>query len=124
MQRFSRLSHAATSFTGSWMALTAVAALTAAWIAWGVAADWSRPWELVVTAGAPIATLVLVVILQHAQNRNARAMHVKLNELLTALEEPDDEVMDAEAKSDEELRALDEQYHRDLDARRRSSSRP
>lgn len=123
MQQFSRLSHAATSFTGSPFALVGLTVLTVAWIVGGVLVDWNRPWELIITAGAPIATLVLVVILQHAQNRNARAMHVKLNELLSALQEPDDDVMDAEQKGDEELKELDERYHRDLHARRSAGRR-
>ena len=122
MERFSRLSHSATSFTGSWVALVALALVSGAWFLVGALVDWSRGWELVMTAGAPIATLVLVVILQHAQNRNARAVHVKLNELLTALQEPDDRVMDAERKPDDELMELDERYHRDLDRRRRAAS--
>ena len=123
MHRFSRLSHAATSFTGSPLALVALAALTVGWIVMGVLVEWNRPWELVITTGAPIATLVLVVILQHAQNRNARAMHVKLNELLSALKEPNDDVMDAEQKGDDELKELDDRYHRDLDAKRSAGSR-
>jgi low affinity Fe/Cu permease len=118
------MSHAATSFTGSPLALVALAVLTIVWIVAGSLVDWSRPWELVITTGAPILTLVLVVILQHAQNRNARAMHVKLNELLSALHEPDDDVMDAEQKGDDELDELDERYHRDLDAKRSGSSAP
>jgi low affinity Fe/Cu permease len=119
--RFDRISHRATSFTGSWRALLALAVLTAAWLAAGRLLDWSRTWELIITTGAPIATLVLVVILQHAQNRNARAMHVKLNELITALDAPDDDVMDAEEKADEELQELDDRYHRDLERRRAQS---
>jgi low affinity Fe/Cu permease len=119
--RFDRLSHRATSFTGSWRALVALLVLTAAWLVAGQLLDWNRPWELIITTGAPIATLVLVVILQHAQNRNARAMHVKLNELLTALDAPDDDVMDAEEKADDELKELDERYHRDIEQRRAAS---
>ena len=114
MDGFSQATHRVTSFTGSWKALTL---LGVAVVAWGVAgwfADWSRPWELTVTAGAPILTLVLVVILQHAQNRNARAVHLKLNELLTALDEPDSEVLDAEERSDEHLAVLDERHRRQL----------
>ena len=124
--RFDRISHRATTFTGSWGALLALVVLTLAWVIAGRLLDWSRPWELIVTTGAPIVTLVLVVILQHAQNRNARAVHVKLNELLTALDAPDDDVMDAEDKADDELKELDERYHRDIEARRAAEpgSRP
>lgn len=100
------------------MALAVLAVFTTAWMIVGGSTGWPRWWELAVTIGAPILTLVVMVILQHAQNRNARAMHVKINELLTALQEPDDDVMDAEYKPDDELKELDERYHRELDERR------
>lgn len=114
MQRFSRVAHKATRFTGSWLALVLLGLVTAGWIVSGAATGWGRGWELAVTAGAPILTLVLVVILQHAQNRNARALHLKLNELLTTLREPDSEVIDAEERSDDELRQLDERQRQHL----------
>ena len=117
MLPFSRVSHAATSFTGSWMALALLALFSVAWVFVGAAVEWSRPWELAVTMGVPIVNLVLIVILQHAQNRNARAVHVKLNELLSALQEPDDEVIEAERRPDDELKALDDRYHQDLASR-------
>ena len=118
MPSFSRVSHGATSFTGSWLALLLIAALTSLWLAVGLVVEWNRPWELAVTTGVPIVTLVLIVILQHAQNRNARAVHVKLNELLSALNGPDDELMSAERQPDDELDELDDRYHRDLAERR------
>lgn len=99
------------------MALVLLAVLSVSWGFAGAAMEWSRPWELVVTMGVPVANLVLIVILQHAQNRNARAVHVKLNELLSALQEPDDEVIEAERRPDDELKALDERYHDDLERR-------
>ena len=114
MPSLSRVSHSATSFTGSWIALAAITVLSAVWVVIGAAVEWSRPWELAVTTGVPVVTLVLIVILQHAQNRNARAVHVKLNELLSALKEPDDGVMSAERQPDDELKELDDRYHRDL----------
>jgi low affinity Fe/Cu permease len=114
MQRFTRAAHYATGFAGSWMALAVLGVLVLGWLGAGVATGWSREWELVVTTGAPILTLVVVVILQHSQNRNARAMHLKLNELLTTLREPDSEVINAEERSDDELRQLDAKQRRHL----------
>jgi low affinity Fe/Cu permease len=91
--------------------MVAVATLSVAWLVTGVVLHWSRPWELIVTGGAPLATLGLLVVLQHSQNRNARALHIKLNELLAALEEPDDEVVTVEDKPDDELVRLEHRYH-------------
>jgi low affinity Fe/Cu permease len=109
--RFSKASHVITTFAGSGWAMVAVGVLTVAWLAAGFASHWHRSWELVVTGGAPLLTLGLLVVLQHSQNRNARALHIKLNELLAALEEPDDEVVTVEDKPDDELERLEHRYH-------------
>ncbi|MGN6693749.1 MAG: low affinity iron permease family protein, partial [Aquihabitans sp.] len=65
---------------------------------------------LTVTCGVPIATLLLVIILQHAQNRDAKATQLKLNELLLALEAPDSKLIHADRLGDEELQTLGEHY--------------
>jgi low affinity Fe/Cu permease len=109
--RFGRVSHALTTFTGSGAAMVALCVLTAAWVALGVTSHWDRSWELVVTGGAPLLTLALLIVLQHSQNRNARALHIKLNELLAALEEPDDDVVTVEDKPDDELERLEHRHH-------------
>ena len=80
------------------------------WLIWGFAGDFSQAWELTATAGAPILTLLMLVVLQHSENREAAATRLKLNELLLALEEPDPEVVTVEEKPDEELHRLGEQY--------------
>jgi low affinity Fe/Cu permease len=113
--RFSKASHALTSFAGSGWAMVALLVLSAVWCVAGAVTHWHRPWELVVTTGAPLLTLALLVVLQHSQNRNARALHIKLNELLAALDAPDDDVVTVEDKPDEELRRLEDHYHRHAD---------
>ena len=109
--RFSKVSHVITTFAGSGAAMTALFALSLVWLAAGALTRWHRSWELVVTTGAPLLTLALLIVLQHSQNRNARALHIKLNELLAALDEPDDEVVTVEDKPDEELERLEHRYH-------------
>jgi low affinity Fe/Cu permease len=118
MRTFARVAHGITSFLGSGKAVIAIAMVVAGWLAWGFAGDFTRAWELTATAGAPVVTLFMLVVLQHAQNRESTATRLKLNELLLALEEPDTEVVTAEDKPDEELHALSREY-RD---RARSSS--
>ncbi|MCU1380298.1 MAG: putative rane protein [Acidimicrobiales bacterium] len=106
MRRWTRLSQAITDFTGSGKALISLLALVVAWLVWGAATGWGRAWELVMFAGAPVLTLVLVIFLQHAQNRESQATLLKLNELLLTLERPSNDVVAAETKSDEELERL------------------
>jgi low affinity Fe/Cu permease len=110
MRRWTKASQAVTDFTGSGKALVSLVVLVAAWLVWGSATGWGRTWELVMFAGAPVLTLVLVIFLQHAQNREAQATHVKLNELLLTLEQPSNDLVAAERKPDDELDRLAESY--------------
>src|SRR5689334_953932 len=106
MRRWTKVSEGISRFLGSGKALISLVILVAAWLLWGALGDWSHAWEVVMFTAAPILTLVLVIFLQHAQNRDSEATHIKLNELLVALEEPDSEVIDAETRPDDELEQL------------------
>ena len=112
MDRWNRAAHTLTHHAGSKRAFAAVAVLAVVWLVVGAAAGTSRAWELVVTGGVPILTLLLVIVLQHTQNRDTKATEVKLNELLLALEEPDDDVVDADRLGDEELKRVSDEHHR------------
>ncbi|MCU1487896.1 MAG: hypothetical protein JWN67_4642 [Actinomycetia bacterium] len=106
MRRWTKVSEAISRFLGSGKALISLVSLVGAWLVWGVLSGWSHAWEVAMSTGAPTLTLVLVIFLQHAQNRDSKATHLKLNELLVALEEPDSEVVAAEGKGDDELDRL------------------
>jgi low affinity Fe/Cu permease len=108
MRRWTRVSEGISHFLGSGKALLSLLALVGAWLVWGAATDWCHVWEVGMFSTAPILTLVLVNVLPHAQNRDSQATHVKLNELLVALREPDSEVVAAERKADDELDRLAE----------------
>lgn len=112
MRRWTRVSEAIANFLGSGKALLAILSLVVAWLVWGAVAAWSRAWEVTMYAGAPILTLVLIVFLQHTQNRDSRATQVKLNALLVALEHPGSEAIAAERKADDELERLAHQQEK------------
>lgn len=112
MDRWNRAAHLITHHTGSKHAFGAVVALVLVWAAVGILAGPSRAWELTVTCGVPIGTLLVVIVLQHTQNRDAKATQLKLNELLLALEEPDDQVVHAGRLGDEELDRVAETHAR------------
>ena len=103
MDRWNRAAHTVTHHAGSKRAFAVVMVLVLVWVGVGLVAGPTRAWELTVTCGVPIATLLLVIVLQHTQNRDAKATEVKLNELLLALEEPDDKVVHASRLGDAEL---------------------
>ncbi|MBA2282397.1 MAG: low affinity iron permease family protein [Acidimicrobiia bacterium] len=110
MNRYSRIAHAITHHAGSPQAFGVVVGLTLGWIMVGLASGASRAWELTITCGVPILTLLMVIVLQHAQNRDSKSIDIKLNELLLTLEEPDSEVIHSRHLADNDLEALDQRH--------------
>jgi low affinity Fe/Cu permease len=74
------------------------------WLAVGPLADFSKAWELSATAGAPIIALMLLVIIQHTQNRDDKAIQLKLNEMIRACEDASDGLIGIEDSPEFELR--------------------
>jgi low affinity Fe/Cu permease len=108
VDNWNRLAHRVTHHTGSKHAFGVALVLVLVWLWIGLAAGPTRAWELVVTCGVPIMTLLMVIVLQHTQNRDTKSLQIKLNELLLALEEPDDQIIHAGRLGDEALDNLDE----------------
>ncbi|MGH8902991.1 MAG: low affinity iron permease family protein [Egibacteraceae bacterium] len=110
--RFSRLSNATRDLAGSpWFtALLLLAVLL--WLAAGPLVGYSRAWELSATAGAPIIGLVLLVVIQHTQNRDDKAIHLKLNEVIRATEHASDGLIGIEDSPEAELSRLLSDYRR------------
>ena len=104
---WNRLAHLITHHTGSKHAFGVALVLIVLWAGVGISTGATRTWELTVTCGVPILTLLMVLVLQHTQNRDTQALQIKLNELLLALEEPDDQIIHAGRLGDEELDDLD-----------------
>lgn len=107
MDTWNRLAHLITHHAGSKHAMGIALLLTALWSGIGVGAEPTRTWELAVTCGVPILTLLMVIVLQHAQNRDTKSLQIKLNELLLALEKSDDQIVHASRLGDEQLANVD-----------------
>jgi low affinity Fe/Cu permease len=88
-----------------WAFLSAVAAICF-WAATGPYFHYSDTWQLVVNTATTIVTFLMVFLIQNTQNRDARAMHLKLDELIRSLRRADNEMIDIEKLSDEELSRL------------------
>ncbi len=112
MHPWNRLAHAVTHYAGSAAAFAILVVLFVVWLVWGVLAGFPRSWELVVTVGFPWLTVALLMLVQHAQNREARASHLKQIELLLSLDQPDPEVVDAEVRPDSEQQELRDEHLR------------
>jgi low affinity Fe/Cu permease len=75
------------------------------WLALGPVFHWSDTWQLIVTSGLTVTTQLLVILIQNTQNRDGRAIHLKLDELLRAVADARTDLARAEELSQEEVEA-------------------
>ncbi len=81
------------------------------WATTGPIFDYSDTWQLIINTSTTIITFLMVFIIQNTQNRDARAMQLKLDELIDGLEGASNQFIDLESLSDEELDKLHDQFH-------------
>ena len=81
-----------------------------AWAVTGPLFGFSDTWQLVVNTGTTIVTFLMVFVIQGAQNRDSRAVHLKLDELLRAVTEARTSMVDLEALTDQELDRLQSEF--------------
>ena len=82
------------------------------WGATGPTFHFSDTWQLIINTGTTIVTFLMVFLIQNTQNRDAKAVHLKLDELLRAIKGARNELVDLEELSDEELKRLEKQFQR------------
>ena len=82
------------------------------WVLSGPMFHFSDTWQLVINTATTIVTFLMVFLIQNTQNRDAKAVHLKLDELIRALKNARNELVDLENLSDEELQKLGEQFKR------------
>jgi low affinity Fe/Cu permease len=80
------------------------------WVLTGPMFHFSDTWQLVINTATTIVTFLMVFLIQNTQNRDAKAVHLKLDELIRALKDARNELVDLEDLSDEELKKLEEQF--------------
>ena len=94
-----------------WAFLLAVGAIIG-WALSGPYFHYSDTWQLVVNTATTIVTFLIVFLIQNTQNRDARAIHLKLDEIIRAIRRADNQMIDIEKLSDEDLGALALQYEK------------
>jgi low affinity Fe/Cu permease len=107
-----RLSFAATQWTGSSAAFAAACGVILAWLVTGPIFRFSDTWQLVINTGTTIVTFLMVFLIQRAQNKESRAIQLKLNELVAALEGASNRLVNVEDLSEGELKTLRRYYGR------------
>ena len=99
-----------------WAFITALA-VVALWSATGPLFHYSDTWQLVINTGTTIVTFLMVFLIQNTQNRDAKAIHLKLDELIRSVKGARNQLIDLEELSEEELDDLQRQF---VKLRRRS----
>jgi low affinity Fe/Cu permease len=104
--RFRQFSHRAAEASGSPWAFMLGVAIVLVWAATGRLFDYSEGWQLVINTGTTIITFLMVFVIQNTQARDSKELHIKLDELLRAVENARNTVIDCANMSDEELEAM------------------
>jgi low affinity Fe/Cu permease len=104
--RLERISGRVARWTGGTVAFACAVAVVVVWAVSGPAFGYSDTWQLVINTGTTIVTFLMVFLIQRSQNKDALAIHLKLNELVAALHGASNRLIEVEALSERELRTL------------------
>ena len=95
----------------AWAFVVAVLIITV-WALTGPTFHFSDTWQLIINTGTTIVTFLMVFLIQNTQNRDSKALHLKLDEIIRALKHARNELVDLEKLSDEDLDRLEKQFER------------
>ena len=97
---------------GSAWAFAGAVLVIVVWLITGPTFHFSDTWQLIINTATTIITFLMVFLIQNTQNRDAKAVHLKLDEMIRALKGARNQLVDLEDLSDEELKKLEEQFRR------------
>ena len=82
------------------------------WVLTGPTFHFSDTWQLIINTATTVITFLMVFLIQNTQNRDAKAVHLKLDEMIRALKGARNQLVDLENLSDEDLKKLEKQFQR------------
>jgi low affinity Fe/Cu permease len=109
---FRRFAQAASQAVGSPWAFFAAVVIIVGWAVTGPMFHFSDTWQLVINTGTTIVTFLMVFVIQSTQNRDARAIHLKLDELIRAKQGARNQLVDLEHCTDAELAEIEAEFRR------------
>ena len=109
---------------GSAWSLAGAVLVILVWLLTGPTFHFSDTWQLIINTATTVITFLMVFLIQNTQNRDAKAMHLKLDEIIRAIKDARDELVDLEDLSDEDLKKLEEQFKRLRQKAEQDGSRP
>jgi low affinity Fe/Cu permease len=109
---FTNFANGSAAAVGSPAAFIVAVATIVAWLITGPLFHYSDAWQLVVNSWTNVMTFLVVFLIQNSQNRDSRAINLKLDELIRSTERAHNEMIDIERLSDKELESLAQRYER------------
>jgi len=107
-----RFSLKATQATGTSSAFVLAVSVIVVWAVTGPLFKFSNTWQLVINTGTTIVTFLMVFLIQRAQNKDAQAIHLKLNEIVAALDGASNRLIDVEDLTEDEIQTLHKHYQK------------
>src|SRR5256712_14097706 len=97
---------------GSAWAFAGAVLVILVWLLTGPTFHFSDTWQLIINTATTVITFLMVFLIQNTQNRDAKAVHLKLDEIIRAIKDARNELVDLEELSDEDLKKLEKQFQR------------
>ena len=107
---FEKLAHAAIEWAGGSWAFGMAVLVILVWVVTGPIFGFSDTWQLVINTGTTIVTFLMVFLIQRAQNKESRAIQLKLNEIVAAIQGASNRLIDVEDLSEHEIETLHRHY--------------
>jgi low affinity Fe/Cu permease len=107
---FRKFSNATAGAVGSSWAFMVAAAVVVVWAVLGPINGFSNTWQLVINTGTTIVTFLMVFLIQNTQNRDSKAVHLKLDELLRGVKGARTSMVDLEDLPDDEIARLKQEF--------------
>ena len=120
---FAEAARATARYSGHPLAFSFAAAIVLIWGITGPIFHYSDTWQLVINTGTTIVTFLMVFLIQHTQNRDTIAIHIKLDELVRTMRSAHNSVVSLEDLDDVELEKLRKQYDAIAEEARKRASR-
>jgi low affinity Fe/Cu permease len=114
-QMLEQFSRKATEATGTSTAFILALLVIIIWLASGPLFHFSDTWQLVINTGTTIVTFLMVFLIQRSQNKDALAIHLKLNEIVAAVEGASNRLIDVEDLTEDEIKTLHKHYKKLVD---------
>jgi low affinity Fe/Cu permease len=116
---FEEFARVVTEWSGSSAAFGLALAVIVVWALLGPVFHYSDTWQLVINTGTTIVTFLMVFLIQRAQNKESRAMELKLNELIAAVQGASNRLIDVESLSEKEITILHQHFQALVDMARK-----